>query len=377
MTPEHRCHPRRTARRAAVGIAVLAVATVAGPWASAAADTIIFDGAGPGVARLGILGDSSLAGIRTQDALDPLARFNYTFDGEPCRRTTAASCIGRDGVAPESLITTMDRLTGQLGDVLVVMNGYNDPGTQFASAVDAVMADAAAQGIPKVVWLTMGTADVDAVGPDWASTSYTFRDNNRILLQKANEHAGALEVADWATYSADHPTWFEPDGITLTAAGAGRGDVHRRLGGRGARRHIDHPGAATGARRRLDPHPARRSWQPGRRRPERADPSRHAARRRGRRCLRRGDRGRRRDVPAVGRPAGHRRGRRRDARRARALPGRRSTPGPRRRCRRCRRRPSRAGRRRPRRQRCRRSPGGSSSAPATVARRWPPRSAPR
>lgn len=214
----------RLGDRIAGGIAattVLLAAGLAGPWPSASADdTIVYDGAGPTEARLGILGDGTLAGIRWQDAYAPLNRYNYTFDGESCRRTIATSCLGRDGYAPENLLTTMERLSGQLGDVLVVVNGSNDPGTQFASAVDAVMAAAGRQGIGTVVWLTMATADVDAVGPDYASTSYTFRDNNRILLQKAAEYGGALQVADWATHSAAHPSWFGPDGVTLSAAGA-------------------------------------------------------------------------------------------------------------------------------------------------------------
>ena len=59
----------------------------------------------------------------------------------------------------------MRRLSGQLGSVLVLMAGYDDAGSGFASAVDAVMAEAARQGIPHVIWLTLRTADVSYVGP--------------------------------------------------------------------------------------------------------------------------------------------------------------------------------------------------------------------
>ena len=59
----------------------------------------------------------------------------------------------------------MRRLSGRWGSVLVIMGGYDDPGFGFASAVDAVMAEAARQGIPTVMWLTLRTADVSYVGP--------------------------------------------------------------------------------------------------------------------------------------------------------------------------------------------------------------------
>ena len=29
-----------------------------------------------------------------------------------------------------------------------------------------------------------------------------FRDNNRTLMQKAQQYGGALQIADWASYSA-------------------------------------------------------------------------------------------------------------------------------------------------------------------------------
>jgi hypothetical protein len=114
----------------------------------------------------------------------------------------------------------MRRLRGQLGSVLMVGTGYDDPGVTFASAIDAVMAEAAAQGIPVVVWATMRTADVTYVGPTYASNASTFRDNNRILLAKASQYGGRLQVADWATYSASHREWVEFDGIHLTPSGA-------------------------------------------------------------------------------------------------------------------------------------------------------------
>ena len=180
---------------------------------------MFYDGAG-GAPRIGVIGDSSAAGIRWADAYAPLRQFNFTFDAESCRRTTAASCGGREGYAPENAITTLRRLSGRWGDALVMVTGYNDPGSSFASAVDTIMAEAASQGISKVIWLTMRTADVSYVAPGYISSSYTFRDNNRILLLKSQQYGGRLQIADWAGYSAGRTDWVTTDGVHLKSAGA-------------------------------------------------------------------------------------------------------------------------------------------------------------
>jgi hypothetical protein len=175
-----------------------AVATIAPAGRASAYTTVYYNGAGS-APRISIIGDSTIAALRWTGRFEPLKRFNYVYDAESCRRTAIASCRGREGYAPANVISTMRRLSGQLGEVLVLMTGYDDPGYGFASAVDAVMAEAASQGIPHVMWLTMRTADVSYVGPTFASNTYTFRDNNRILLQKAQQYGGRLQVADWAT----------------------------------------------------------------------------------------------------------------------------------------------------------------------------------
>jgi len=112
---------------------VAAVCSTVAP--STAAATVYYDGAA-GAARIGVIGDSSIAGIRWINTFGPLQSFNFTFDAESCRRTTAASCRGREGYAPENALTVMRRLSGQWGSVLVMGTGYNDPGTTFSSSVD-------------------------------------------------------------------------------------------------------------------------------------------------------------------------------------------------------------------------------------------------
>ncbi len=211
--------PRRAPswRRVLVLLALVTVATAgAGPGSAAAVDTTVFYNGAGSAPRIGLIGDSTLTAVRLVGAYDPLRRYNFTFDAEECRRTTATSC----GTLSGDALTTLRRLRGRWGSVLVMMTGYNDPGTTFAGSVDAIMDAARRQGIRVVIWLTLRTAEVAYPWRDFKSTSLGFGDNNRILLQKSGPYLGRLQIADWAGHSADRPSWVASDGIHLTSTGA-------------------------------------------------------------------------------------------------------------------------------------------------------------
>ena len=68
----------------------------------------------------------------------------------------SASCRGRFGYHPVSVLPLMrTTLRGQLGEAMVVMAGYDD--ASITNAVDQVMAEAEAQGVKRVLWLTYRT----------------------------------------------------------------------------------------------------------------------------------------------------------------------------------------------------------------------------
>ena len=115
---------------------------------------IFYNGAGS-APRISMIGDSTIAALRWTNQFEPLKRFNFTYDAESCRRTVLPSCRGREGYAPDTTLNAMRRLSGRLGSVLCIMGGYDDPSYNFGAAVDAVMAEAARQGIPTVMWLTL------------------------------------------------------------------------------------------------------------------------------------------------------------------------------------------------------------------------------
>jgi hypothetical protein len=166
--------------------------------------TVTYDGAGPGAPHIGLIGDSTLAAIRWTGAYAPLRQWNYTFDAESCRRTITTSCHGSDGYTPENVVEVMHRLSGQLGGVLVLMMGANDPVDRFGEAIDVVVTEARAQGIATVVWLTVHGAD----------------DKNALLTQRAQQYGGFLVVADWSGYSGPHPEWTNADGLHISNQGA-------------------------------------------------------------------------------------------------------------------------------------------------------------
>ncbi len=167
-------------------------------------ETVTYNGAGPAAPRFGLIGDSTLAAIRWNDAYAPLRQWNYIFDAESCRRTITASCAGPDGYAPDNAIEAMHRLSGRLGAVLVMMTGANDPTNRFGEAIDTIVAEARSEGIRSVIWLTVHGAD----------------DRNAILAQRAGQDGGYLVRADWAGYGAGHPEWTNADGLHISNAGA-------------------------------------------------------------------------------------------------------------------------------------------------------------
>ncbi|MEJ7720156.1 MAG: peptidoglycan-binding protein [Ilumatobacteraceae bacterium] len=208
--------------RSTLALAVAALATlttVVGTGGTAHADTTIyFDDAGA-APTISLIGDSTLSGVRWYDEYGDLERYNFVFDAESCRRTVERSCWSREDIRAETALVTMQRLSGQLGEVMVVMSGYNDPGYSFASSVDTIIAEAKRQGIPQVIWLTLRTTKVSYEEPTHLANANVYREDNRILYEKAEEHGDYLQIADWSTYAADESGWFEYDGVHLTADG--------------------------------------------------------------------------------------------------------------------------------------------------------------
>jgi len=215
--PRTRRH--RVALACSLALAAIFATALAGVPAPASADqTIRIDR--DGAPSISLIGDSTLTGVRWYADYGALTRFDLVFSAESCRRTYEQSCISQEGYRSANVIEAMRTLEGELGQVLVVMSGYNDPGDTIGEAIDGVVDEARRQGVDHVVWLTLRTSD-DVVysDPQEQSSVETFRRYNEQLVAAADESDGYLQVADWATYSNGASSWFETDGIHLTPSG--------------------------------------------------------------------------------------------------------------------------------------------------------------
>lgn len=206
-------------RRWLGGFALAAALVAVGAGPVAADETVRHDAAGD-AAHIGLIGDSTLAGVRWFGDYGALERFDFVFNAESCRRTIDRSCVSREGDRSRNVLATMQDLEGELGEVLVVMAGYNDPAESIEEAIEAVVDEARDQGVGHVVWLTLRTSsDVDYSDPQQQSGVDTFRAYNEALIAASAASDGYLQVADWATHSDGMDAWFAPDGVHLTARG--------------------------------------------------------------------------------------------------------------------------------------------------------------
>jgi len=179
--------------------------------------------AGADAMAVSMIGDSTMAAMEwyTSASLDIMGvvanSYPLTFDAESCRRLVVPSCRGRFGGHPVSMLPLMrTTLRGRLGDVLVVMTGYDD--ASITSAIDQIMTEAASQGVERVLWLNYRTGGSYA-RPTPSALSVTYAQSN-VELAAAAARRTDLQILDWDGYSAGQQTWFAGDGIHLSPTGA-------------------------------------------------------------------------------------------------------------------------------------------------------------
>jgi hypothetical protein len=171
--------------------------------------------------KVTVIGDSVADWMEhSPSALESLSNgFEVDLQTRGCRRLVAPSCVivGSDGPAPTTL-EVVKHLGHQLGNTVVVDVGYNDTPSHYNHALDTVMRALQHAGVKTVIWLTLRDPHHD------------YRLSNTDIEIEHKEWP-QLVVADWNTYSAGHPAWFQPDGIHLTTLGAAKlgAFIHRAL----------------------------------------------------------------------------------------------------------------------------------------------------
>jgi hypothetical protein len=167
-----------------------------------------------------MISDSSFAGMRWGGALGSLQGAVWDARLESCRRLVGTSCRGREGYAPPNAVQELSTTVPGGNRALVVATGYNDWSLLFPMGVDALIRQARAKGIDRVIWLTY-RENVGYVSPGATSNAASFSVNNAYLRSVvASGRYPELILADWDSYSRSRSSWLTSDGVHLTAAGA-------------------------------------------------------------------------------------------------------------------------------------------------------------
>jgi hypothetical protein len=159
-----------------------AVLALSGSTAPAPRVTVIADSVG------GVLFWDEAA----RDALAP--RLDLHIEQLTCRKLVDPGCPAYDDPTPESALATIQRLGPELGPIVVVDVGYNDPSDGYGQKLDRVMSALVSAGVQHVIWVTL-----EERAGVWAQINAQIR--------AAPARWPQLTVADWAPVSAGQD-WF-------------------------------------------------------------------------------------------------------------------------------------------------------------------------
>jgi hypothetical protein len=162
-------------------------------------------GAGP---RVTLFGDS------VADALEyvPEAReflgegIDLRLELAPCRKLVPIGCAYRGTRAPSVLDIVKASSLAQLGSIVIVAVGYNDPANNYETDMAQVAIALVDKGVGHIIWVTVREQNED------------YRSINATIRAQAPRWP-QLRVADWEAASRGQD-WFNTDGLHLNAGGA-------------------------------------------------------------------------------------------------------------------------------------------------------------
>lgn len=168
--------------------------------------------AAPGAAspapRVSVISDSILTAVTWGNDPAQAALSNgldLQIDAGVCRRLNGESCEFNGSHVPTTL-TVINSWSGQLGSIVVIVDGYNDLPNAFAGDVELTLDTLRDHGVQHILW-----PNLHNVSPEYAAKN--------AVLAAAAQHHPELRVLDWNSYSANHPDWFQTDFIHLRPAG--------------------------------------------------------------------------------------------------------------------------------------------------------------
>jgi len=184
------------------GLALVALLSALSPSALGADSAAL---SGP---RVTMFGDS----IADSLAYVPEARqflgegLDLRLELSPCRKLVPPGCAYQ-GMRPPSVLDIVESSPlAQLGNIVVVDVGYNDPANNYEPDMGRVADAIVKRGVGHVIWVTMREKNED------------YRQINEIIRTQARRWP-QVQVADWEGASRGKD-WFNDDGLHLNAAGA-------------------------------------------------------------------------------------------------------------------------------------------------------------
>jgi hypothetical protein len=163
--------------------------------------------------RVLVIGDSAIAALRwVPGASSALLGDEFHLDLESCRRLLAPSCRGREGRTPPTAYEAL-RAAGANYETVVIATGYNDSAASFVAAFEPIVRLARAQGVKRIVWFTL-RSEVTYVAPGATGNQAEFaRTNDELLAAVGSGAYPDVVVADWRSYTAGRPEWFNSDQV--------------------------------------------------------------------------------------------------------------------------------------------------------------------
>src|SRR6476659_2989053 len=93
---------RRHSNRLVAATAAMLVALLVGAAPAGAHPSTTVVNTVPGAPQIGLIGDSTLSGVRWYSRYGQLQAYSYVFEAEACRRTLEPSCWSREGYRPDT-----------------------------------------------------------------------------------------------------------------------------------------------------------------------------------------------------------------------------------------------------------------------------------
>jgi hypothetical protein len=124
----------------------------------------------------------------------------------PCRKLVPVGCAYMGSRPPSVLDIVTSSTLAQLGNIVIVAVGYNDPANNYETDMAQVVNALVDRGVGHVIWVTLRAQTAD------------YRQINETIKSQAPRWP-ELRVADWEAWSRGKD-WFNSDQLHLNAAGA-------------------------------------------------------------------------------------------------------------------------------------------------------------